>query len=267
MTIGKRIRLKRLFSHASGRLCSVAVDHFIGYGDALPEGLRRMRETLAAVVAGRPDAVTMHKGVLASAWEPFAGLVPAILQSSLVRPDDSACEQIADPEDAVRLGADAFAIAAFVHGSTEALYLRRVADAVRAASRFDIPVITHIYPRDFRDGVRIAYTPDDIAWAVRCAMECGTDVIKVPYCGDVAAYRQIVSDCTVPVVAAGVPKTATLADALAMLQAVVQSGAVGATVGRNIWSHPRIADVVRAMKAVIHDGQDPQSAMAASGLA
>lgn len=245
----------------------MAVDHFIGYGEGIPPGLRRMRETLAALVAGRPDAVTMHKGVLASAWLPFAGQVPAILQSTIARPDDSASEQIAEPEDAVRLGADAFAIAAFVRGPTEAMYLKRVADAVKAASRFDIPVITHIYPREFRDGAKISFAADDIAWAVRCAMECGTDVIKVPYCGDVAAYRQIVSDCTVPVVAAGGPKSGTLVEALTMLAAVVQSGAKGATIGRNVWSHDRITDVVRALKAVIHDGKDPQTAMKSAGLA
>ena len=68
MSIGKRIRLNRLFSHPSGRLCSVAVDHFIGYGEGIPPGLAHIRQTLAAVVAGLPDAVTMHKGIAASAW-------------------------------------------------------------------------------------------------------------------------------------------------------------------------------------------------------
>jgi hypothetical protein len=38
MNIGKRIRLNRIFSHPSGRLCSVAIDHFIGYGKLMPGG-------------------------------------------------------------------------------------------------------------------------------------------------------------------------------------------------------------------------------------
>ena len=37
MNIGKLVRMNRLFSHPSGRLCSVAVDHFIGYGAGLPD--------------------------------------------------------------------------------------------------------------------------------------------------------------------------------------------------------------------------------------
>lgn len=116
MNTGKLVRMNRLFSHASGRLCSVAVDHFIGYGEGLPAGLRHILPTLAAVVAVRPDAVTMHKGIAASAWQAHAGRVPMIIQSTAVRPDDSAHEYVATPEDAVRLGADAFAVAAFVRG-------------------------------------------------------------------------------------------------------------------------------------------------------
>ncbi|HOW71376.1 MAG TPA: aldolase [Phycisphaerae bacterium] len=266
MGIGKRIRLNRLFSHPSGRLCSVAVDHFIGYGEGIPDGLRRVRRTLAALVEGAPDAVTMHRGIVTSAWEPYAGRVPWILQSTIGRVDDSACERFAEPEDAVLLGADAIAVAVFVRGSTEGQHLRMVVDCVRAAARFDLPVITHIYPRVFRDGPRVSFAPEDIAWAVRCALECGTDVIKVPYCNDVKAYAEIVAECTVPVVAAGGPKTDTLAAALKMFADVVAAGARGVTVGRNVWGHERVADVVRAVKMVVHDGRSAAEAMAAAGL-
>ena len=106
MNTGKLVRMNRLFSHASGRLCSVAVDHFIGYGTGLPDGLRHIGATLAAVAAAQPDAVTMHKGIASSAWQPYAGRIPLILQSTAARPDDTAREQLAEPLDAVRLGAD-----------------------------------------------------------------------------------------------------------------------------------------------------------------
>ena len=87
--------------------------------------------------------------------------------------------------------------------------MRVIADCVREASRFEIPVICHIYPRDPSSG-QILFTPEDIAWAARCAVEVGSDVVKVPYCGDVQAYAQIVADSPVPVVAAGGPQCKTL---------------------------------------------------------
>jgi class I fructose-bisphosphate aldolase len=266
MNLGKQVRLNRLFAHPSRRLCAVAVDHFINYGaEQIPEGLARIGHTLEQIVAGRPDSVTMHRGIATSAWLPFAGRIPFILQSTLARPDDSFHEQIADPEDAVRLGADAFAVAGFVRGASEGRYLKAIAECVKAAARFEMPVITHIYPRNFEDGVRISFTPEDIAWATRCALECGSDVIKVPYCNDVKAYAQIVSECPVPVVAAGGPKVKSLEDVLAMLQSVVKSGARGAVVGRNIWSSPQITQTLRAIKAVVHDGADTEKALRIAG--
>jgi DhnA family fructose-bisphosphate aldolase class Ia len=73
---------------------------------------------LEAIVAGKPDAITMHKGIAASAWKPHAGKLPLIIQGIIARPDDSALELIAEPLDAICLEADAFAVAAFVRGAT-----------------------------------------------------------------------------------------------------------------------------------------------------
>lgn len=265
MNTGKLVRLNRIFSHPSGRLCAVAVDdHFIGYGEGLPDGLRHMKATLAAIAAAQPDAVTMHKGMAASAWQPYAGRVPMILQGIAGRPDDAVYELVATPEDAVRLGADAFAVTAFVRGRTEGPRLRTAADCVREAARFEMPVVCHVYPRD--KDKRISFAPEDIAWAVRCAWEIGADVVKVPYCGDVKAYSEIVAECAVPLVAAGGPKAATLPAALAMIAEVVQSGARGATIGRNIWGFAQIAAAVRALKAVIHDGRSAAEAARIAGI-
>ena len=54
MNTGKLVRINRLFSHPSGRICSVAVDHFIGYAQGLPPGLRHIATTLAAVASRIP---------------------------------------------------------------------------------------------------------------------------------------------------------------------------------------------------------------------
>ncbi len=267
MNIGKQIRLNRIFSHPSGRLFSVAVDHFGGYPVGLPPTLREMQDTLARVAAGRPDAVTMHIGVATNAWTPHAGKLPMILQSTFARPDDSQYELLVTPDDAVRVGADGYAIATYVRGPTEGKYLSLLSQQVRTASHTEMPVICHIYPRIYREsGVTISFEPEDIAWAVHCAFECGADVIKVPYCADVEAYRQIVASCPVPVVAAGGPKQDTRPKALAMMAEVVESGARGATVGRNVWGFDEITRSIEAFKAVIHDKADPATALKQAGL-
>lgn len=265
MGLGKQVRLGRIFSHTSGRLCSVAVDHFMIYNEGLPPGLRTMRQTLAAVMAGKPDAVTLHKGIAAALWSSYAGQVPLIIQSSGVRPDDTSLEDMATIDESIRLGADAVAVVVFVRGQTEALHLRRLAGYVRESALYEMPVICHIYPRD-PDTLQVIYTPEDIAWGVRCAVEVGADVVKTPYCGDKVAHAQIAAECPVPLVAAGGPKTATLRDALQMMADVVDCGVLGATIGRNIWGSPDITGALRAFKAIIHDAATPDDALALTSL-
>jgi fructose-bisphosphate aldolase, class I len=263
MSVGKKIRLNRLFAHASGKLCSVAIDHFMGYQVGMPEGLRDLPAILKTIMAETPDAVTMQIGPARTCWEPYAGQIPLIVQASAIRSDDSADEYIATPEDALRLGADAFAVAVFVFGKTEAAHVRQVAEFVRQAEKWDLPVILHIYPRKYSpDGkVEISFAPEHIAWAVRCGIEIGVDVIKVPFTGDVTSYGQIVRACPVPVVAAGGPKTEKLLGGLEVAAGAVAAGAKGLTIGRNIWGTPQPAKAIRAFKLVIHDGVPPAEAL------
>ena len=263
MGLGKQIRLNRIFSHSSGRLCSVAVDHFVGYADALPAGLADLPKLLKLLVAEKPDAITMQKGTALTCWAPHAGKVPMIMQSGCFTVDERILEMLTYPEDCILHGADALAIAIGVSGPNEGKFIKHLAEGVSLAAKFDLPVIAHIYPREFGpNGVRILHDADNIAWATRVGIECGADVIKVGYTGDVASFSQIVSSCPVPVVAAGGPKAETLEQALNLMAGVVQSGAKGATIGRNIWGHPDIGEALRAFKAVLHDGKSPTEALA-----
>ena len=266
MDLAKRIRLNRIFSHPSGHLCSVAVDHFIGYQKGLPAGLVNVPEAIAKLVEGQPDAITMLKGMAKSAWEPYAGRVPLIISSIYFTPDDGVIEQAAQPEEVLRLGADAIAVAIGVRGPNEGKFLKLLTSAAREADAIGLPVMAHIYPRDFSNGARIVHDPENILWAVRCGIECGADVIKVPFTGDAASYREIVATCPVPMVAAGGPRTDTLREALSALTQVMASGARGATIGRNIWGASQPTKALLACKAVIHDGLTPDAALQQAGL-
>jgi DhnA family fructose-bisphosphate aldolase class Ia len=225
----------------------------------MPAGLRQIGKTLDAIMAGAPDAITMHKGLAKSLWQPYAGKTPFILQTSGVRPDDTAMVTYGDLDEAMKLGADAIAVVAFLRNASEAAYLKMVADAVRASEAYQIPVICHTYPRDRENNV--IYHPEDIAWCVRCILEVGADIIKVPYCGDPLAHRQIVEDCPVTIVAAGGPKTSTMHDALTVLREACDAGVRGGTVGRNIWGSENITGALKAYKAVIHEGAGADEAL------
>jgi class I fructose-bisphosphate aldolase len=266
MDLAKRTRLNRIFAHPSKRLCSVAVDHLVGYQKGLPHGLHNVPETLRQVAAGKPDAVTMLKGMAKSAWEPYAGRIPLIIQSVCFTADDAMIENVTTPEEALRLGADAIAVSLGVRGPNEVKFLKILSQMVEEADRIGLPVMSHIYPRDFSKGSTIVHDPENILWAVRCGIEFGADVIKVPFTGDAKSFREIAATSPVPVVAAGGPRCETLLEALDMMAKVVESGVHGATIGRNIWGAPDPTRALVAFRAVIHDQMTPAAALKAAGL-
>jgi len=268
MNIGKQIRLNRIFAHPSGRLCSVAVDHFIGYGKLLPGGgLSNLPAALARIAAGQPGAITMSKGTAMNCWAPYAGRIPLIVQSGCFTADDRVIEWVTTPEECVRLGADAIAIAIGIFGPNEGRFIKLLMDCVAQAAKYDLPVIAHIYPRDFSGPVpRIVFDPEGILWAARIGLEAGVDVIKVGYTGDVASFRQVVESSPVPVVAAGGPRAKNLRQALTAMTEVVQAGGRGATIGRNIWGVNKVPETVRAFKAVILEDRSVDAALVDEGL-
>jgi class I fructose-bisphosphate aldolase len=266
MDLAKQIRLNRIFSHPSGRLCSVAIDHFIGYQKGLPKGLINVPKAIRQLVAGKPDAITMLKGMAKSAWGPYAGSVPLIIQSVTFTADERVIENAASPEEVLRLGADAIAVSLGVYGPNEGKFLSLLTRLAEGADRIGLPVIAHIYPRDFSKGATVVHDPESIMWAVRCGIESGADVVKVPFTGDARSFKDIIATSPVPVVAAGGPKCDDLESALELMVKIVASGARGATIGRNVWGSPDPTRALIALRAVIHDGLKPDAALKSAGL-
>lgn len=264
MSLGTAVRLSRIFSHPSGHLFGAAVDHFVGYGNVRQGGLANLPAALERVMSGSPDSVSIQPGAAKHLWHRYVGQAALIIQGGCFTPDDRIQQLIATPEDAVRMGADALAVAIPVGGQSEGHYLRWLTDSVRDAHRFGMPVVAHIYPRDFTDEPKIVFTPDGIAYAVRIGLETGVDIIKVGYPDDFDAFKETVAACPVPVVIAGGPKADTLDGALTYIADGLRAGAVGAVVGRNLWGHGDPVIAAAAFKAVIHDGLTAAQAMALS---
>src|SRR5207237_3926001 len=97
-----------------------------------------------------------------SAWEPYAGRVPLIIESVCFTADDAIIECLTRPEEVLRLGADAIAVAIGVRGPNEGKFLKILADMVYEADRIGLPVVGHIYPRDFSKGAAIVFDADNI---------------------------------------------------------------------------------------------------------
>jgi class I fructose-bisphosphate aldolase len=265
MGLGKSIRLARLFGADGGNLFGLAIDHFVGYDLAHHRGLDDLPGTLQRLLPTRPDSVTMQPGSALQCWEPHAGRAALMVQAGTFTEDDRISELLCTPEDALRLGADAIAVAILVNGPSEGRYLRWLSETVRRAAPLELPVVAHVYPRVFdADGPRIVTDPDGIAWAARCGIECGADVLKIAYTGDQESFASIVRRCPVPVVAAGGVRAERLERALEGTAAAMAAGARGAIVGRNIWGSEDPYAAALAYRAVVHEGLDARAALAAA---
>ena len=253
--LGKQTRLNRIFSHPSGRILSVAIDHLINYPEGIPDGLRTLGDSIAQIVAGRPNSITLNKGAAMRYLPACAGQVPFILQSMVLRADSPHFGAQTSVEEAVAMGADAIAVAMFVKCANEIEYVKHLGAVVRESERFGLPVVPHIYPLSGGcEKVTAVHDAESIHYAVRIALEMGADFIKVPYTGDVASFRDIVSLTPVPVVTAGGPKCATLEEAEQFLRDVAASGAQGSTIGRNVWGFNDIPAAIARLKTALFEG-------------
>ncbi|MFN2224923.1 MAG: class I fructose-bisphosphate aldolase [Anaerolineae bacterium] len=254
MTLGKKIRLQRLKNPTSGRILTVAVDHAPSYG-VLP-GLERIQQVVDLVVGAGPDAVLLMKGTAARCFRPHAGRVALILKSSTLSPYHPQHDVwVSSVEDAVRLGADAIAMALTVGSPHQAALLDNLAALVREAERAGMPVVVHAYPNGELVPPDEVYTAERVGYASRLAMELGVDIVKTFYTGSVESFARVV-EMAAPalVVAAGGPRLETDADVLRMARAVVQAGAAGLTFGRNIWQSDDPAGLIQALKRILHEG-------------
>jgi len=65
----------------------------------------------------------------------------------------------------------------------------------------------------------------------------------------------------VPVVIAGGPKMATPRDVLKMAEEAIKAGAIGVSIGRNVFQHRNPTAMTRALTRIVHEGVSVGRAM------
>ncbi len=96
----------------------------------------------------------------------------------------------------------------------------------------------------------------------RVGGELGADIVKCPYTGDIKSMRIVTEGCPVPVVIAGGPKCENDYEVLKMVEDAMAAGAIGISLGRNIFQHQRPDLMTAALRAVIIDGVSAKQASA-----
>lgn len=259
MFLGKQVRLNRLTHQKSGKFVAITMDHAISRG-VLP-GIVNMEETIKKVAAGKPDAMTLQKGIAATLFAPYAGKIPLILKATSFAPYHFNYDTpLADVEEAVRLGADAISVGVIVGGPEQATQLTHLAKISKDAQSAGMPLISHIYARGSE--IKDPTDEDAVAYAVRAAAEIGVDIMKTNWNGSAAKFRKaVMAAAPGKVVIAGGSAGDSIEDYLQMTYEGMEAGIFGVTFGRFVWQNPNPAAAIAAVKAIVHDGADVGTAL------
>jgi len=138
----------------------------------------------------------MHKGLAKKRVEPYAGRVPLIIQSVVLQ-RRRVIESLTRPEEVLPVGRRSIARGHWSSRTKRRTILKLLADMVEEADRIGLPVIAHVYPRDFSKGAAIDSIPRTSCGRVRCGIECGLMSLGALY-GRRGIVSQIISTCPVP---------------------------------------------------------------------
>mgnify|MGYP001075531818 CR=1 FL=1 len=270
---GKKIRLGRVLAPHTKKSVAVAFDHGLSSGP-IP-GNVNPRQMMAKLVEGGADAILVSPGVAQLCADFFVGKsAPALILrldwTNMFRSGERLGYEegrtclIATVEDAVRFGADAvltFMFVGYEDPDVEAREIEKNALIARECEVAGMPFIIEPMARGLLTGSR-RYDAELIRMHVRNAAELGADVIKTDYSGQGETFASVVEGCPIPILIAGGPKTKTLEAGLGMVEGAIQAGAAGVLFGRNIFQAKDPVNMLRAVRAIVHDALGAKEAIA-----
>lgn len=268
---GKSIRLQRFFRGKQNLVIS-ALDHVVEYG--VQAGLEDTRQAIENCLG--VDALLLPRFMLKRNWDLFADqaaplpVVRLNWSASFYYPLDyreGFTTQCVTVEEAVEAGAEAVICSLFLEEDQdrrrETENVALFAEVVRQKERLGIPLIGEAYVVEH--GEKTAEQVHAKVMRVsRIMVEMGADLVKTFYTGD--CFSEVIHNTPAPVFTIGAEKLNTDLDVLKKAWDSVSRGARGVIFGRNIFMARNPPQLIKALNAVINDGQSPEDAVAAFGL-
>lgn len=255
--LGKAVRMSRLVNPASNKMMAITVDHGISRGIAPMRGIQNIQGAIDAIVAGRPNAMTMTKGIAEHCFLPYAGKVSLLLKCSSYAPVHPTKDvEFSTVEEAIRMGADAVSIGAMTLGDYQDVQFEAIGKFSEECMRRGMPLIGHIYPKGEHVPADKRTAWENIAYCCRSACELGIDIVKTTYTGDPDSMAKVISCVpgTFRVVIQGGDACKTLDDYLQMTRDAMDCGVGGVTMGRFVWDYSDVTALVVVLRKVIHEG-------------
>jgi 3-hydroxy-5-phosphonooxypentane-2,4-dione thiolase len=247
---GMKDRLSRIFNTKSGHTVMLAFDH--GYIMGPTSGLERMDLTITPLIE-HADCLMCTRGALRSIVPPDSNKPVSLRYSAGTTVlTDLNDECILDIEDAIRVNASALAIMVAVGSKFEGLTIQNLVRTADLGARYGIPTlgVTAVGKELTRDARYLAL-------ACRVCAENGATFVKTYFCEP--DFEKVTASCPVPIVIAGGKKLPE-DQALEFAHQAIQQGAAGVDMGRNVFQAEHPVAMIKAVRAVVHDGRTPKEA-------
>jgi len=157
--------------------------------------------------------------------------------------------QLCTVDEALKLGAKAVGYTIYIGSDYEDEMMQEFENIQRQAHSNGLPVIVWIYPR----GKSLKGKKDSelMAYACRVGLEIGADIIKIQYNGNKENLKWAVKSAgrTKVVIAGGVKKGED--ELLRQVKDIMNTGAIGLAIGRNVWQASKPLEVTKKIKKVI----------------
>lgn len=266
MSSGKSLRLRRIIDPVTHSTVMFAFSH----GTSAPEVLPGIEDCLGRMEAARDggaDCIFLSPGLIerlapAIATAPECAVVAKITATATRAAIKHQERMIATVEHCLSLGADGVVAMVAFSPENEPDVIAMTGQLGEACSRLGVPFIAEAeFPNAY-------YGDEDYAerWGLpylrrsaRLCAELGADIVKSNWPGSAEAFQEIVEAVPVPVVVAGGSRESDL-DLLRKVASARSAGAIGCSVGRNIFQHEDSAAMTRAVSAVVRQTHTPEEA-------
>ncbi len=251
MNWGMKNRMARIFKPKKRRCVMLAVDH--GFFQGPTTGLRNLGKTVNPLL-DYADALMITRGGLKN-WIPDDMDVPIVLR---VSGGTSVLTELSNEvittsiNNAIRMNATAITCSIFIGAEYEKQSIANLARLVDEGEHYGIPVLAVTAV-----GKEMARDARYLGLASRIAVEHGAHIVKTYNCEDFASVVEACGDA--PVVMAGGKKQPEI-DALKMVKSVIENGASGVDMGRNIFQSDCPIGMIQAVRSIVHDDSTVEDA-------
>jgi fructose-bisphosphate aldolase/2-amino-3,7-dideoxy-D-threo-hept-6-ulosonate synthase len=243
--------MERIIDRKSRKTVIVPVDHGVSVGP-IP-GLEDMVKAISDISKGGANAVLMHKGIVGAGHRGYGrdiGLIVHLSAGTTLSTYPNNRIQVTSVQEAIRLGADAVSVHVNVGSENESEMLMNLGMVAEECNEYGMPLLAMMYAR----GKKIENEHDVryIKHVARIGAELGADIIKTVYTGDKKSFREVIDGCPVPVVIAGGPKIGSEEDLYRMVEDAMDCGAMGVSIGRNIFQAKDRVTVTKKICGIVH---------------